>query len=412
MQHPAVSSPRAAFPFFALPAELRNAVYALALTAPIPIPATFHALPPPAARVAGGLLATCKQIHSEAHALLYTLNTFRAGDEPHLATHGSIWLSRIGARNAALVRRVTVEMRALRTKADVLPFLIFLSELRISCSGSLQELAVWIAHSRHASPNCERLLAVELSKFTGLRRLTIGGGSPGWTDHWLPDSGLPLEIVPVGSPAWVEGQAERAAYRHRLRKGVLGDRVEDSRARREAEEARARGLDPRCGYTSRWLDDCPCSDCFWRRRQEMALEQFGCGCDDCQWVSAYGSLSQKVLDRFDIHLLASQGRLQSGVSSRPYAVDADTRISAVQPPKAPPPQSEPKVESAWWMAPGNVVDDVQNQGPNTPTFSMAKSQDQAPRTTRDVDKAAMKASLRREHRKWYGTSPLNSATSG
>lgn len=69
---PSHESPESYFPFLALPAELRNRIYSLILTHGIVKSRDTQGRSP----ISLPLLRVCKQIHTEAHLLLYSTNTF------------------------------------------------------------------------------------------------------------------------------------------------------------------------------------------------------------------------------------------------------------------------------------------------------------------------------------------------
>lgn len=87
-----------------IPPELRNEIYALVLTQndDIIIPTTGN-LDEPA------LLRVCKQIRSEATALYYESNNFRAMVSHQACTGPSVWIDHVDEHVRKHVRRLTVE---------------------------------------------------------------------------------------------------------------------------------------------------------------------------------------------------------------------------------------------------------------------------------------------------------------
>ena len=100
-------------PLFWLPAELRNSIYALALTSSDPITdPTFDSETPAQHRnveiVGAALLSTCKRICSEAEAILYTENTFRFTN-PILASR---FLQKLCERSRKHIKHLVAEVRS------------------------------------------------------------------------------------------------------------------------------------------------------------------------------------------------------------------------------------------------------------------------------------------------------------
>ncbi|KAF2250778.1 hypothetical protein BU26DRAFT_503406 [Trematosphaeria pertusa] len=219
-KHAAPPKPGRIFPFLHLPAELRIAIYEAALIAPCEVNASFHVRYSPIQGAA--LLRTCKQIYHEARAILYEKNTFRIDDfRPHLANqcgggsqHATEWLTRIGAQNANLIRKVATEIRDLASIPCLLSFFTFLKE--VCAVPAVEELSVWIDRANWGfslENESEAELVTQLNAFASLKRLVIGGVIPSWWPEHLPgkiqNGSVKLEFAPAGSLMWVERLADK-----------------------------------------------------------------------------------------------------------------------------------------------------------------------------------------------------------
>ncbi|KAF2686827.1 hypothetical protein K458DRAFT_485973 [Lentithecium fluviatile CBS 122367] len=302
------------FPLFALPAELRVAIYTAALTAPSDLLARPHTrlLSQDPHLTTGALLSTCKQVHFEAHSILYTQNTFCVGSDAEDAKEGVRWLHRIGKANAGLLRTVVVEMRETGLLADVFPYVTFLAALRKSSTG-LRELSIWTGRGSYLPWASEWLVAGELARFYRLEKMVIGDGMAGrWSDRFgrLRDKyGVKIEVVSIESLVWKERARRVERWRERFQRERLEERIGEwevgmQRELREWECVRA------------WRDVCPCGECVERRKNSatdssagkgMEVAMSECRCDDCEWVHKHGTPEQRVLSCFDVHEWAANG---------------------------------------------------------------------------------------------------------
>ncbi|PVH73102.1 hypothetical protein DL98DRAFT_520112 [Cadophora sp. DSE1049] len=93
------------FPILSLPTEIRQSIYKAALPRPHPLGFVSHHSTP---GLGVNLLRTCKQIYAEAHALVYTHNTFELWPQDSFDDQGFLCGLAEFPANAALVRDLRI----------------------------------------------------------------------------------------------------------------------------------------------------------------------------------------------------------------------------------------------------------------------------------------------------------------
>lgn len=184
------SRPRASF--MTLPLEMRWEIYTYLLQLVDPINFPDGHGHPSNPKIYPQILSTCRQVHDEAHAMLYRLNVFTA--HPSLLTSFPRLREGYGSpvsspKMAALVRRARV-----RVRLDVKPRFTAAAAAEAFSGMDFVAVDVWQADYR----GCGREVLELFEGVRGCRRAVVSGSTSGFSCYarWLEES----MMKPLGAP--------------------------------------------------------------------------------------------------------------------------------------------------------------------------------------------------------------------
>lgn len=369
--------------------------------------------------------------------MLYSRNTFHVGDRPEDANYSLAWLDRIGPENAKLIRSVSIDIYKCKTESRLLPFLVFLFELR-SAATNLQELSIWLGPKVQQNRTSHaRSLVREMERFKHLKKLILAGNyAPWWSDYLSTkfdsaDGNVSIELVALDSPAWKERIDRRAHSSRKISEQADLLRGTWNRAKMgtgDWAEPMAREMWVwRMLEKGKWREMCECSDCRGmiaaelnkrvetvlnsRADIEMENRKIFCECNDCAWVRENGRATDKSLSCFEIHERVANGSLRKTqeenvpellrqeypVAKRAHQVSYERRE---------PPADSSKLPVSTIDASLGATFDSAVALPVKPTaIAQAAQLETLTIISRIQYESPVERTLRRERRRWYGRSP-------